>query len=54
MWRDEHPDATFWRDLPGDERGLVTDRVCAVHFRDCPAGDAVFVPAMVAWREGRG
>ncbi|HIE61030.1 MAG TPA: hypothetical protein EYQ02_05015 [Microbacterium sp.] len=52
VWRDEHPDATFWRDAaPAEGRGLLTDRVCAVHFRDCPAGDAVFVPAMVAWSE---
>lgn len=50
VWRDEHPNAPIWDDEPeDDERRLKTTRVRAVHFGDCPAGDAVFVPAMVAW-----
>ena len=53
VWRDEYPDATFWRDESSASGGLKTDRLCAVHFRDCPAGDAVLVPALAAWAEER-
>lgn len=55
VWRDEHPDAVFWDDAPSEDGpGLKTQRVCAVHFGECPAGDPVFVPAMIAWAEERG
>lgn len=29
-------------------------RVVAHHFDDCPAGDAVLIPALLAWREEQG
>lgn len=41
IWPDATPD-------PGVLRSVV-----AQHWGDCPAGDAVFVPAMLAWAQDR-
>ncbi len=38
----------LWSDEPV-ERGTLR-RVVAQHWDDCPAGDAVFIPAMLAWK----
>jgi len=35
------------------ERGVLRS-IVAQHWGDCPAGDAVFIPAMLAWAEERG